>query len=369
MPNVTNIPSPIIGVTSDDVVSNLKNQKKALQLIGAKGMPTIRIVLELWQDPKLYLEAVKTLHGVEGRPRIAYVMCEVADSDYLWRFNDEHKDNEEHSDLLARLHLFLDVLGDYVDAWEVGNEVNGEWAGWKGENGCEKGERDYVEARMAAVRQAIGHQIVDVYKAVKTHPKSANADTVLTLYFYTNMNKQCWPDRLMSRDCDEFHVRGEDYEMLNWLGANLYTHPDAVDFHPTHVLLSVYEDDCRDDDCNDLDLSPAMWVEIFEEIQGAFQDSLVGFGEVGTHCRDCKNKKLPRNGRECVELQRANVRKHYSELHHNIGDMIKKDGRKINYAGGYFYWFFTTDMVKKRRTDPDRKPALEELLVALDGWV
>ncbi len=368
MPNVPNIPSPIIGVTSDDILSNLENQKKALRLIGAKRMPTIRIVLDLWLDPSLYLEAVKALHGADGNPRIAHVLCEVADSDYLWRFNDEHKGDLGHRDLLERLNLFLDTLGDFVDAWEVGNEVNGEWAGWKGENDCKDGSRDYVESRIEAMRRTVGHQIIDVYKAVKKHPKSANADTVLTLYFYTNMNKQCWPDRLISRDCHEFHVRGEDYEMLKWLRDNVLTHPDAADFHPTHVLLSVYEDDCRDDDCNDLNLPPATWVEIFAEMQGAFRDSQVGFGEVGTHCKRCDDTYYPRGGKDCIKLQRANVRKHYSELHSKIGDLIKRGGRQINYSGGYFYWFFATDMVKRQRTDPDKKPALKELLAALDGW-
>src|ERR1700749_4089229 len=102
MPNAPKIPSPIVGVTSDNVESNLKNQKKALQLIGAKRMPTARILLDLWRAPGLYLEAGKTLHGADGGARIAYVLCEVADSDYLWRFNDEHKDDEGHSDLLER---------------------------------------------------------------------------------------------------------------------------------------------------------------------------------------------------------------------------------------------------------------------------
>jgi hypothetical protein len=365
MSNAPKIPPPIVGVTSDDIESNFENQKKALRLIGAKRTPTVRIVLELWRDPGVYLEAVKALHGAGGRPRIAYVLGEVADSDYLWRFNDEHKDDEEHSDLMGRLHLFLDALGDYVDAWEVGNEVNGEWAGWKRENSCEGGQRDYVESKMAAVRQTIGQQIIDVYKAVKGHPKSAKADTVLTLYFYTNRNKECWPASLIDRDCNEFHVRGEDYEWQKWFSDNV---PDDADFHPTYVLLSVYEDDCRDDDCNDLDLPPAVWVDIFEELQRTFQGSLVGFGEVGTHCQDCEGNDLPRGGRECVNCQLTNVRKHYGELHREIGGIIKREGRKVNYAGGYFYWFFATDMVKNKITEPDRKPALAELLDALDGW-
>jgi hypothetical protein len=111
-------------------------------------------------------------------------------------------------------------------------------------------------------------------------------------------------------------------------------------------------------------------VKIFEEIQGVFQGSLVGFGEVGTHCTRCDGTYYrPRSGKECVKLQRANVQKHYGELHRKISDLIKKDGHQIDYAGGYFYWFFSTDMVKTQRTDPDRKPALEELLAALDGWV
>jgi hypothetical protein len=368
MPNAPKIPSPIVGVTSEDIVSNLENQKKALQLIGAKRTPAIRIVLDLRYDPGLYLEAVKTLHGTDGGPRIAYVLCEVADSDFLWRFNEEHKRDAEHRDFLKRLHLYLDALGDYVDAWEVGNEVNGEWAGWKGMKCGRDDTRDYMSARMRLIRQTVGRQTLDVYNAVKKHPKSANADTVLTLYFYTNKNQQCWPNKLLGRDCRAFRVNGEDYEIGKWLRDNVGSHSDAKDFHPTYVLLSVYEDDCRDDNCNDLDLSPAGWVEIFEEIQEAFQGAHVGFGEVGTHCTRCDGTYYPREGEECIRLQRANVRQHYGELHVKISDLIKREGGKVNYAGGYFYWYFATDMVKKLGVEPDVRPALEELLTALDGW-
>lgn len=361
---MTRIPSPIVGVTSEDILTDLDKKKRTLRLIGDKRMPTIRIVLELWRDPGEYLDAVRELHGTDSTPRLAYVMCEIADSDYLWRFNDEHRGDRDHADLLERLRLFLGTLGEFVDIWEIGNEVNGEWAGWKNKSDCVSDGRDYVRGRMAAMRQTVGQQILDVYSTVTRHPKSRHAATALTLYFYTNRNEQCWPGELVDRDCDKFSVRGQDYEMLKWLRDNHLTGP-AADFHPTYVLLSVYEDDCRDNDCNDLDLPASTWVNIFEQIQGAFRGSQVGFGETGTHCTTCDGKQLRRGDDACVRLQRANVRKHYGELHREITELIKSGGREVDYVGGYFYWFFDTDMVK---TGSRNRPALDELISAVEGW-
>ncbi len=358
------IPVPIVGVTSEDIQKDFDRKKKALQKIRSKRMPMIRIVLQMWRDPVDYLDAIKELHGTERTPRLAYVMCEVADSDFLWKFNDEHKDDPQHRDLLERLKLFLDTLGNFVDVWEIGNEVNGEWAGWKLTNDCDTGERDYVQGKMGAMRKTVGQQTLDVYHAVKNHPKTRNADTALTLYFYTNKNPHCWPHELVDRDCNKFNVSGQDYEMLKWLGDNHMTEP-AANFHPTYVFLSVYEDDCRDDDCNDIDLSPSAWLDIFEQIQGEFEGAQVGFGEVGTHCTDCDGNRLGRGDKECVKLQRANVHKHYGDLQREITALIKSSGRKVNYVGGYFYWFFDTDMVSSSSSN---KPALKELISALDSW-
>lgn len=361
---MTNIPAPIVGVTSEDILRDFDKKKKALKQIRNKRMPMIRIVLELERNPGDYLAAIKDLHGTSQAPRLAYVLCEIADSDFLWKSNDEHKDDRQHYDLLERLQLFLDTLGDFVDVWEIGNEVNGEWAGWKLHRKCSDGGRDYVQGKMAAMRKTIGQQILDAYRAVKNHPKTQEAATALTLYFYTKENRHCWPEELVDRDCNKFNVQGQDFEMMKWLGDNLQTDP-AIDFKPTYVLLSVYEDDCRDDDCNDIDLSASKWLSLFEQIQRAFPDAQVGFGEVGTHCTECDGSELDRGDDDCVDLQRANVRKHYGDLQREITELIKSSGSKVNYVGGYFYWFFDTDMVGGRFGN---KPALKELISAINSW-
>lgn len=112
---MTNIPAPIVGVPSEDILTDFDNKKKALKQIRNKRMPMLRIVLELERDPGEYLDAIKELHGMSQAPRLAYVLCKIADSDFLWKSNDEHKDDPQHYDLLERLQLFLDTLGDFVD--------------------------------------------------------------------------------------------------------------------------------------------------------------------------------------------------------------------------------------------------------------
>jgi hypothetical protein len=335
------IPSPIVGVTTENLKGNLVAISKAVETIGAYRTPTVRVVLQLELDPKTeYLEAIKKLHGADGSPRLAYVMGEIADSDFLWKFNHGH-DNVP-VDLMARLKLFLDALGDFVDVWEIGNEINGEWAGWRTAAKC-NGEytRDYRPNRMSAMRATVASQTSAIYDVVTAHRKTKG--TALTMYFYTSKTEACWPDVLKTSDCQAFTVRGQDYEMLTWLHDHKLQAPA---FCPDYVLLSVYEDDC-----DRIKIPVEDWIAIFNQLQTAFPKSKVGFGETGAQCN-----------RRCEKRQRENVRQHYRTLHLKITEKIKSQQLPIDYVGGYFNWYFDTYMLS-----PESK-VLCELVEAVKKW-
>jgi hypothetical protein len=55
----------------------------------------------------------------------SWVMVELADS------HDFHVLKRDGA-LKQKTEVYMDRLGSLVDIWEIGNEVNGEWTGWKG---------------------------------------------------------------------------------------------------------------------------------------------------------------------------------------------------------------------------------------------
>jgi hypothetical protein len=51
--------------------------------------------------------------------KLSYVMGEIVDSFYMKRYTVP--------ECLNRTKDYVDTLGDVVDIWEVGNEINGDW--------------------------------------------------------------------------------------------------------------------------------------------------------------------------------------------------------------------------------------------------
>jgi len=106
------IPSPMVGVTIDDVDS-LSSIVKSLDTLSHK--PTARIVFDEFIPASRYIEAVDEIHEV------SYVMGELLDSYYVKDYSVDA--------YLKRTEEYLDTLGSKVDIWEIGNEINGNWLG------------------------------------------------------------------------------------------------------------------------------------------------------------------------------------------------------------------------------------------------
>jgi hypothetical protein len=205
------VPSPIYGVTIDDI-SGLSNIVQSLSSLSKT--PTTRIVFDEFVAPSYYRAATVAIN------KVSYVMGELLDSFYVKTVNVQG--------YLNRTAQYLNTLGDVVDIWEVGNEINGEWLG----------TNSAVVAKMSGA-----------YDMVKAQNKTA----ALTLYY----NQDCW-----SRPSNE---------MFTWAQTNI---PVRMKQGLDYVFVSYYEDDCNG-------LKPD-WPAVFSKLSKMFPNSKIGFGEVGT---------------------------------------------------------------------------------------
>lgn len=201
----------LYGVTVDSIDA-LDDTVTSLQMLAKK--PTTRLVFDAGGSATRYARAAKQIHGVSG------VMGELLDSEQV---SDLSVD-----DYAARTTEYLDALGDAVDIWEIGNEINGEWLG---------DTSDVVE------------KITRAYQLVHARGKV----TALTLYY----NDGCW--------------QSADHEMFRWATEQI---PDELKSGLDYVFVSYYDDNCKGSDPN--------WTAVFTRLSKLFPSSKLGFGECGT---------------------------------------------------------------------------------------
>jgi hypothetical protein len=207
----------VYGLTLDNV-SGLSNIISSLS--GLCKKPTTRIVFDEWVAARYYQNPVNQIHTV------SFIMGEILDSYYMNQYNLQQ--------YTERTQNYLDTLGNKVDIWEIGNEINGEWCG----STCD------VIAKINAAYQII---------------KSKNKKTAITLYY----NKNCWSN--------------SENEMFRWVNNNIdQTMKSGLDY----VWISYYEDDCNGYQPN--------WQRVFDSLHTIFPNSKLGIGECGTNLPDKK---------------------------------------------------------------------------------
>jgi hypothetical protein len=217
------VPVPIYGITVD----NIRDLPEIVSSVGAlQKKPTTRIVFNEQASASQYVEAVAQLK------KVSFIMGEILDSFPM------HKCSV--NSYMGRTHDYLDMLGDKIDIWEVGNEINGDWLGNTAD----------VVAKM-----------IGAYDIVK----NAGKTTELTLYY----NQAC--------------AKNSANEMFTWVQANL---PSRMMTGLDYVLVSYYEDDCKG-------LQPD-WSAVYQRLAAMFPNSKVGFGECGTKYKDRKEQYIRR---------------------------------------------------------------------------
>jgi hypothetical protein len=208
------LPNPLYGVTVDDV-ANLSQIVASSQALG--HMPITRIYFNVREPATYYAAAVKAIWPA------SYVMGELLDSSDSRRISVTSYNK--------RVKSYVSLLGNSVDVWEIGNEVNGNWTG----------RYSKVEAKLT-----------DAYDDVA----SAGKRTALTLYY----NIGC----------------GDGPKELDPITFSQKYVPAAVRTGLDYVLLSYYEADC-----GGIRPSPAAWTAYFARLHVLYPNALLGFGEIG----------------------------------------------------------------------------------------
>jgi len=222
-PNPSGSTDKIYGVTIDAVG---RINKIVTSLSNHDVKPTTRIVFDEWQPATNYTNAANKIHNV------SYIMGEILDSYYM----NEYTVNQFKN----RVKEYLGVLGNKVDIWEIGNEINGEWLGSK---------------------QSVINKISYAFDTLSASGKQ----TAITLYY----NKNCWEN--------------PKNEMFRWAHENI---PERIKNKVDYVLVSYYEDDCNN-------YQPD-WQQVFDSLHTMFPNSKLGIGECGTNIASRKEEYINR---------------------------------------------------------------------------
>lgn len=220
---VSETPARLYGVTVDSI-DNLDATLDALRRLSHR--PTVRIVFDSDVPAEQYRDAAAAVHDV------GQVMGEVLDSQFVRQVTVQQ--------YLDRTTQYLDTLGDSVDIWEIGNEINGEWLG-----------------RAADVRA----KMVGAFDIAKARGKV----TALTLHY----NVGCG-------------VPAEN-SIFTWARKQV---PARMKSGLDHVFISYYEDDCQG--------RRPDWPAVFSNLGAIFPNSRIGFSEIGTTNRARKAGYLRR---------------------------------------------------------------------------
>jgi hypothetical protein len=213
-PTTRALPSRLYGVTVDDI-ANLSDIVASARALG--HMPVTRVYFNVKEPASYYAAAVRAIQPV------SYVMGELLDSS-----DARHIGTRAYG---KRVESYLAQLGNSVDVWEIGNEVNGNWTG----------RYSTVEAKLTAAYDDV---------------TAAGRRSALTLYY----NVGC----------------GDGSRELDPVTFSERFVPSAVRSGLDYVLLSYYEGDCKG-----IRPSAATWTAYFARLHGIFPHALVGFGEIG----------------------------------------------------------------------------------------
>lgn len=363
--------SPLFGLTTESV-DDVNRLLPALQKIREKFIPTLRVVFQPAkndrEDEKMLSEYATALAQIRGNDPIpnAYILGLLVDSSSFHKFDD--------AKVRERARKYAEKLSNYVDIWEAGNEVNGDWVGW------EKGKQEKISAdELEQMRKSVGSRIKIVYDTINSvySTKKKTARFALNLYFNDDNIDSCKDDKekYTGRNClneDLKNCKGEclhDYEMFTW--AKKYLKPYGMKFD--YVLFSFYKDDCTQPITD-----AAFWVKTFAKLSEEFKigDNVpkVGFGEVAPQCY-CSVGKDGRPEQDddkrrlapcCRPEQPRYIRDYYQTLHSQIRDTIAKmNGSKPDYVGGFFYWYFYQDATD---SSSESKRVLDAFIESADFW-
>lgn len=195
------------------------------------------------------------------------------------------------ADYQARTSEYFSKLKTEVDIWEIGNEANGSWVG----------DPNATAQKIDASYSVIANQ----------------APTALTLH------------------CDR--TKDDMFEFSNRLSASTRS---GIDY----IFVSQYDADCiytgtqYGSDATDSKgrFTAVQWASQFARLQALYPNAKLGFGEVGIA------EPLRASSSDATE---AEFISYYYGLGISIAPLVSGATGKDVYVGGYFYWYYSSDMV------------------------
>lgn len=399
----TTLPDRLLGLTIDKVSGPDDNpdltQDTIIEVLDkikreTGRLPVVRIVFDVDDEgtdvvsPE-YRYLIKRIKD----NNLAYVMGEILDSSAVYSCL---KGDAPEDCYVNRTAKYLEAFGEgnLIDLWEVGNEMNGEWVGWDGE---EWKEYSFTAEDMQRARDTYARAVGKAHKMLT----DAGKETALTFYFNDDGVRHSWSDALKKArpGSDEEVSFGQYYSMLTWANDYSKYFKDAK-----YVFISYYEDDqFADEPGTDrrtrIIPAPDKWAEIFMRLHEIYPDARLGFGEMGPQCyylksdRNCilhendddyehlpKKEKCPhRRCNCCLEAQKEYVNRYYVDWDAAIRRELRNrtpDGLDRRYVGGYFYWHFSGDVIDKITASKDphtpkaeKKRLLQEATATLDALI
>jgi hypothetical protein len=349
--NCTNDPPQLIyGITIEDterpdqIIDTVKRMRRATQ-----NRVAVRLVIDPTHDLddehyKARIDAIKS-EGVT-------IMALLADSHDLHKFkSDSDYKPTDISKYRKRVEKALSTLGSSIDIWEIGNEINGEWAGWKEKEGNDV-KQDWEKAspvKREKSRQWVYNQVRTAYDVLQP----ANKCMAITFYYNDDQqNHSCWPKP------DELSD-GSKYEMLTWI-TDHFTDKEMRD-HIKYVFISYYENtECRKLLSGNLETDAGRFSNILRLLSEKFEKADVGFGEFGPECQyeeGCSysdEHKRNRLCKQCIDDIKDFIPRYYRAYQ---DELIRRQTPR--FTGGYFYWYGLQDMI------PSDSMAVNELVNAI----
>jgi hypothetical protein len=281
------------------------------------------------------------------------VMALLGDSHDLYRFrSDSDFKPSDVSKYKGRIQKALAAFGQSVDIWEIGNEINGEWSGWKEKerkNATQDWEKASPEKRVRS-RQWVYNQIRAAYDVLQP------ADKCMAITFYYNDDHQghsCWPKPTDLID-------GSAYEMINW-ATEYFTDKEMRD-HIKYVFISYYENtECGKLLSGDDEVDAGRFAGVLGMLSKKFTNADLGFGEFGPECdypEGCPHETEGAKDRWCKRCG-DDIKKFIPRYYSSYDKQIKRQMHTPRYIGGYFYWYGLQDMV------PKDSPAVNGLIDAI----
>jgi hypothetical protein len=298
---------PLYGVTIDSV------KTIAAVVTGVKNLPyrpTVRVVFT-WVSTKtgsctnatgtkkaVTCKAVSPTtykSALEELDAVATVMGELLDSSFTR--------GASVSVYTADVRNYVTKLGAYVNIWEIGNEINGDWTG-----------------NPATNRLRIKDAYTDIH--------SAGGKTAITFYESDFGSTHCGNDESDVGDTD---APAATMTMFPYGKALTSTVRDGVNY----VLLSWYPGTCTGIKSKYTKVTTADVASQVKELHGAtyFPNASIGFGELGYN-----GKAYTKLGSSAKTLDKDVMAWGYSLNPATVDSTI------TYYIGGYFWWYGYEDV-------------------------